>query len=52
MQAGMASTISNGLQKVVNVDGAASNSPKLVLMAEHTFNYDAFQNAMIATDFD
>ena len=51
MQAGMASTISNSLQKVVNMDGAASNNPKLALMAEHTFNYDTFQKARIATDF-
>lgn len=47
----MASTTSNGLQKIVNMDGAASNNPKLAQMAEHTFKYDTSQNARITTDF-
>jgi catalase len=47
----MASTISNGLQKVINMNGAASNNPKLAQLAEHTVNYDNAQNARITTDF-
>ena len=51
MQSEMTSTLASGLQKVVNMDGAASDNPKLAQLSQHTVNYDASQNARITTDF-
>ena len=47
----MASTLASGLQQVVNMDGAASDNPKLAQLSQHTVNYDASQNARLTTDF-
>ena len=51
MQTEMASSLASGLQKVVNMDGAASNNPKLAQLSQDTVNYDASQNARLTTDF-
>lgn len=51
MQPEMASTLASGLQQIVNMDGAASDNPKLAQLSQHTVNYDASQNARITTDF-
>lgn len=51
MQTEMASTLASGLQKVVNMDGAAGDNPKLAQLSQDTVNYDASQNARITTDF-
>ena len=47
----MASTLASGLQQVVNMDGAATDNPKLAQLSQHTVNYDASQNARLTTDF-
>lgn len=46
----MASTVANGLQKVVNMNGAASHNPKLADMSRDFVNSED-QNARITTDF-
>ena len=46
----MASTISSGLQKVVNMTGAQTNA-KLADLAKDTYNYSEDKNARITTDF-
>ena len=51
MQTEMASTLASGLQQIVNMDGAASDNPKLAQLSQDTVNYDASQNARITTDF-
>lgn len=42
----MASSIANGMQKIVNMDGAATQNPKLADLAKDTTNYDASQHKM------
>jgi len=42
----MASTSSNGLQKVVNMNGAATDNPKLADLAKDTTNYDDSKHKM------
>ena len=46
----MASKVANGLQKAVNMNGAASDNPKLAEMSRDFVNSED-QNARITTDF-
>lgn len=46
----MASTVANGMQKVVQMDGAASQNPKLADLAKDTTHYDSSKHKM-TTDF-
>lgn len=46
----MASTIANGLQKAVNMNGAATDNPKLADMSKDMVN-SADSNARITTDW-
>ena len=42
----MTSTLANGLQKVINMDGAAEQNPKLADLAKDTVNYDESKHKM------
>ena len=46
----MASSISSGLQKVVDMSGAQTNA-KLADLAKDTYNFSEDRNARITTDF-
>ncbi len=46
----MASTVSSGLQKVMNMDGSASTNAKLADIAKDTYNTED-PNTRITTDF-
>ena len=46
----MASTVSSGLQKVMKMNGSATNNPKLADLAKDTYNTED-TNTRITTDF-